>query len=58
MSISTAIQQTIQAITEITSQVINYILGAVSRIFGPRDDNYPSTGTQPFEGDPPKKKHY
>ncbi|MHC5760464.1 MULTISPECIES: hypothetical protein [unclassified Nostoc] len=32
-------------------QVISYILGAVSRIFAPRDDNYPATGVQPFEGD-------
>lgn len=32
-------------------QVISYILGAVSRIFGPRDDDYPAIGVQPFEGD-------
>ena len=32
-------------------QVITYISGAVSRIFAPRDDNYPPTGVQPFDGD-------
>ncbi len=29
-----------------------YLSEAVSRIFGPRDDNYPATGAQPFTGDP------
>lgn len=58
MSISNNIKQTIQFIKEVTSQVVNYVLSAVSRIFGPRDDNYPATGTQPFEGDPPEKKYY
>jgi hypothetical protein len=30
--------------------VINYVSGAVSRIFGLDDDNYPATGVQPFSG--------
>lgn len=58
MSISNTIQQSFKAIADVISQVINYIFGAVKRIFGPRDDNYPSTGTQPFEGEVPKKKHH
>ncbi len=58
MSISTKSQQIIQAITEVPQKVIYYISGAVSRIFSPRDDNYPSTGVQPFEGEPPEDKHF
>jgi len=38
-------------------QVNNYISGAVSRIFGPKDDDYPATGVQPFEGDIADHKH-
>lgn len=39
------------------TQVITYILSAVKRIFSPRDDNYPATGVQPFEGDIADDKH-
>ena len=28
------------------------ISGAVARIFGPTDDEYPNIGVQPFEGEP------
>ncbi len=31
--------------------VLRFFSGAISRIFGPTDDNYPATGTQPFSGD-------
>jgi len=58
MSISAKLQQIIQSIQQLISQIINYVFSAFARIFAPRDDNYPSTGTQPFEGDPPRKKHY
>ncbi|MEA5507040.1 hypothetical protein VB735_28890 [Halotia wernerae UHCC 0503] len=54
MSISARIRQIIQSI----QQLISYVFGAFARIFAPRDDNYPPTGTQPFEGDPPHKKHH
>jgi hypothetical protein len=47
-----------QSIQEAPQKVINFISGAVARIFAPRDDNYPETGTQPFEGDAADKKHY
>jgi hypothetical protein len=33
---------------------VQYISEAVARIFGPTDDEYPPTGVQPFEGEPPK----
>ncbi|HLO88222.1 MAG TPA: hypothetical protein VK203_24900 [Nostocaceae cyanobacterium] len=46
-----------QSIRQGFEQVINFILGAVKRIFAPRDDNYPETGVQPFTGDTAKKKH-
>jgi hypothetical protein len=47
-----------QSIKEAPQKIINFISGAVARIFSPRDDNYPETGTQPFEGDSAEKKHY
>lgn len=31
---------------------IQYVSEGVSRIFSPRDDQYPETGVQPFDGDP------
>jgi len=38
-------------------RVVSYLSYAVSRIFGLDDDNYPSTGVQPFNGDEnPKRK--
>lgn len=36
-------------------QLFDYIGGGVSRIFGPRDDDYPEIGVQPFEGEPYKE---
>lgn len=47
-----------QTVQEVAQKIINYILGAVTRIFGTRDDDYPETGVQPFEGKPGDKKHY
>lgn len=46
-----SIAKIIQSITDGTTQVFTYILGAAKRIFSPRDDNYPETGVQPFKGD-------
>ncbi|NJL63755.1 MAG: hypothetical protein HC903_20340 [Methylacidiphilales bacterium] len=46
------------SIKDAPQKVINFITEAVSRIFAPRDDNYPETGTQPFEGEPTDKRHY
>jgi hypothetical protein len=45
------------SISRIIDDVIQYISGAVSRIFSPSDDNYPEIGVQPFEGDSDKKDH-
>lgn len=47
-----------QAVKNAPQKIINYISEAVTRIFAPRDDDYPNTGTQPFEGEPSDKKHY
>ncbi|NJL42199.1 MAG: isochorismate synthase [Leptolyngbyaceae cyanobacterium SM1_4_3] len=35
---------------------ISNVITPITRIFSPTDDNYPSTGVQPFEGDPADKK--
>jgi hypothetical protein len=40
------------------NELMQFILGAVSRIFSPTDDHYPATGAQPFEGDiKPNRPH-
>lgn len=44
------------SIPKIIDDVIQYVSGAVSRIFAPSDDQYPNTGVQPFEGEPEKKE--
>ncbi|MBU7582187.1 MAG: hypothetical protein KAF91_04635 [Nostoc sp. TH1S01] len=46
-----SVAKIIQSITDGTAQVVTYISSAASRIFSPRDDNYPETGVQPFDGD-------
>ncbi|MDH6061983.1 hypothetical protein NWP17_16340 [Chrysosporum bergii ANA360D] len=51
------IGQILQSMKNILQQVINYILGAFTRIFSPRDDDYPATGVQPFEGDPADRRN-
>lgn len=48
----------LQAVKEVPQKIISYLSGAVSRIFAPRDDDFPETGVQPFEGEPSEKKHY
>ncbi|MGF1988395.1 MAG: hypothetical protein RMY62_011090 [Nostoc sp. ZfuVER08] len=51
MTIYTKIRQFINSIQEFLGKIINYILTAVSRTFSPKDDDYPASGVQPFEGD-------
>lgn len=50
-------QQTSESIWKIPQQVISYVGGAIRRIFGPTDDQYPATGVQPFEGEIPEEKN-
>ncbi len=45
------------SIPKILDDVIQYFSEAISRIFGPSDDEYPNTGVQPFDGEPNKKSH-
>jgi len=47
-----------KAIKSMPQQAITYIVETFTRVFRPSDDNYPTTGTQPFEGEPAEKKHY
>jgi hypothetical protein len=35
-----------------TTDGMTFLGGAVSRIFGLTDDQYPATGVQPYSGDP------
>ncbi|WP_414566490.1 MULTISPECIES: hypothetical protein [unclassified Anabaena] len=58
MSIPRIELQKMQSIINIFQQLITYISEAVNKIFSPRDDDYPETGVQPFEGDPSDKKHH
>ena len=45
------------SIPKVIDDVIQYVSGAVSRIFSLSDDQYPNTGVQPFDGDVDKKNH-
>ena len=45
-------------IFQLIESMTQYISEAMARIFGPTDDAYPLTGTQPFEGEPFKEKHH
>lgn len=56
MSILKKLQQLTQNILYVPQRVIQYILGAASRTFSPTDDQYPTTGVQPFEGEVSDKK--
>ena len=56
MSTDKSSQTVIQKIATSPLRIVRYIAGAVARIFGPTDDEYPETGVQPFEGDIPDNK--
>ncbi|MDJ0615193.1 MAG: hypothetical protein QNJ63_00360 [Calothrix sp. MO_192.B10] len=43
-------------ISKLIAKITQYITEAAMRIFGPDDDEYPSTGVQPFTGEPYNKK--
>ncbi|EKQ68179.1 hypothetical protein OsccyDRAFT_2699 [Leptolyngbyaceae cyanobacterium JSC-12] len=45
------------SIPKVIDDVIQFVSGAVSRIFSVSDDKYPNTGVQPFDGDFHKKDH-
>lgn len=44
-------------VPKLIDNAIQYISGAMTRIFGPSDDAYPNTGVQPFDGEPSKREH-
>jgi hypothetical protein len=44
-------------VQRLVENVMQYVSGAVVRIFSPSDDNYPNSGVQPYEGRPTKKDH-
>lgn len=39
------------SVPKLFDDIVEYVSGAVTRIFGTSDDSYPDTGIQPFEGD-------
>ncbi len=53
---SNKLQTAIQGVNSLVDQVGRFISGAVARIFGPNDDDYPKTGVQPFEGESGERK--
>lgn len=55
MSTNTNNKTFVETLKQVPQKIVSYISGAVARIFSPRDDNYPNTGVQPFEGEPSKK---
>jgi hypothetical protein len=56
MSNTTKLQQVWRSLQERTQQTVSYVLDGFKRIFAPSEDDYPRTGVQPFEGEPPKDK--
>ena len=44
------------SITRRLEQILEYISDAVSKIFSPTHDDYPTIGVQPFKGEPFKDK--
>ncbi|MCU0548588.1 MAG: hypothetical protein MUC48_04500 [Leptolyngbya sp. Prado105] len=58
MSTNTRVQDLWQTVKAIPHNVIQFISGAIVRIFGVSDDDYPETGVQPFEGEPAKDKYF
>jgi hypothetical protein len=58
MSTETHSQFDWQTIKELPQKVIQFMSGAMARLFGLNEDDYPGTGVQPFEGDPADKKHF
>lgn len=45
------------SVPKVLDDVILFVSEAVGRIFGLDDDNYPSTGVQPFTGEPFDSRH-
>lgn len=43
-------------ISRMMGSAVRYIIEAVTRIFGPSDDEYPAIGVQPFTGEPNKEE--
>ncbi len=44
------------SLLRVIKDVIGYVSGALTRIFGLNDDSYPETGVQPYEGETSNKK--
>jgi hypothetical protein len=42
-------------VPKVIDEMLQYLSGAMSRIFGPSDDAYPNTGVQPYDGESRKK---
>lgn len=45
------------SLPKMIDEVLMFMSGAVSRIFGLNDDEYPNSGVQPFTGEPYDQKH-
>jgi hypothetical protein len=59
MSTTSKIGQIFQSIGELIQKIIQFIYSGAARTFSPSDDDYPESGVQPYEGDPPVKgKHH
>jgi hypothetical protein len=50
--VSTKRETDVMDIVKMLREFVQYITEGFARIFGPNDDEYPSTGVQPYEGDP------
>ncbi len=40
------------SLIKVLQSIVQYFTEAFVRVFGPSDDEYPTVGVQPFEGEP------
>jgi len=57
LQLTAILEEGFMSIPKVIDDVIQFVSGAVSRIFSVSDDKYPNTGVQPFDGDFHKKDH-
>ena len=55
MSFKEKMRETLRSILGALERVIHPIYSGATRAFSPNEDNYPESGVQPYEGDPPAK---
>lgn len=55
MSSNNKWNSTLTNVLEVPRKFVRYIISSTARLFSPNDDDYPTTGIQPFTGEPNEK---